>query len=131
MVLMHGQLLKARCVDTQETFDWFGNLDVDTPHPKNPQMLGRLRPDIVWFGEMPIGMEIVEQHLADCDLFVAIGTSGVVYPAAGFVQLVPSGCRSIEINIEQGPASHLFFDTIRGLATVEVPRFLNRLVSAW
>ena len=121
---MHGELLKARCVDTGELFPWREDLDLETPHPEDPQQLGRLRPHVVWFGEMPIGMERIEAAAIEADLFLAIGTSAVVYPAAGIVQWTRSDCRRIEINLDDTPQSSVFDETIRGKASIEVPKFL-------
>lgn len=124
---MHGELCKARCRDTGELFDWSGDLSMETPHPNDPTKLGRLRPHVVWFGEMPIGLERIEQAAYDADLFIAIGTSAVVYPAAGIVQSVRPRCRTVEINLDQTPASETFDESIRGKASVEVPKFLQSL----
>lgn len=124
---MHGELLKARCLDSGKVFDWREDLTLDTPHPDDPSRRGRLRPHIVWFGEMPFGMEQIEAAANGADLFLAIGTSAVVYPAAGIVQSTRRGCRTVEINLEQTPQSDAFDESIRGKATVEVPKFLQTL----
>src|SRR5688572_11753045 len=83
---MHGELLKARCSKTQIVVPWTANITADTPCPCCSKT-GLLRPHIVWFGEMPLFMDEIEAALSRCDLFVSIGTSGQVYPAAGFVQM--------------------------------------------
>ncbi|MEM9645235.1 MAG: Sir2 family NAD-dependent protein deacetylase, partial [Planctomycetota bacterium] len=130
---MHGELLKARCQVTDEIYDWEGPLTSDTAHPSDPEdesMRGRLRPHVVWFGEMPLGMERIERAASQADVFLAIGTSGVVYPAAGIVQQTPASCRRIEINLDQTPASEAFEQTVRGKATVEVPRLLESISSS-
>ena len=124
---MHGELLKARCCDTGDLFDWPGDLSLETPHPNDPNRLGRLRPHVVWFGEMPFGMDTIERAAEQADLFIAIGTSAVVYPAAGIVQLTRPGCRSVEINLDDTPATSTFNESIRGKASIEVPKFLNSL----
>ena len=129
---MHGELLKVRCVYTEAIFDWRADLSTDTPHPDDPQnesMRGCLRPHVVWFGEMPIGLPEIEQAAATADVFVAIGTSGLVYPAAGIVQQTPPSCRKIEINLDDTPASAAFDETIRGKASEEVPRLLKDIVA--
>ena len=126
---MHGELFKARCCDSGELFDWPGDLSIETPHPNDPTKLGRLRPHVVWFGEMPIGMDRIEQAACEADLFIAIGTSAVVYPAAGIVQSVSRDCRTVEINLDETPASSTFDESIRGKASVEVPKFLSSLAS--
>lgn len=123
---MHGELLKARCVDTGELFDWRTDLDIDTPHPKNPNRLGSLRPHVVWFGEIPLGMDVISQAAREADLFVAIGTSAVVYPAAGIVQRTRPDCHRVEINLDDTPQSNQFAEVLRGRATELVPAFLDR-----
>lgn len=129
-VAMHGELLKARCLETGEVFDWSGDLATDTPHPRLPGKFGRMRPHIVWFGEMPLGMDRIQQALYACDLFLAIGTSGLVYPAAGFVLMTPPGCRKVEINSEPTAIGSSFDEVIQGPASIEVPRFLSRLIES-
>ena len=91
---------------------------------------GHVRPDIVWFGEMPYQMDAIEAALMDCDLFVSIGTSGAVYPAAGFVQTAKyRGAHTVEINLEPSQGS-LFFDERRyGMASEEVPEWVNELLA--
>ncbi|MCA9139215.1 MAG: NAD-dependent deacylase [Planctomycetales bacterium] len=126
---MHGELLKARCGLTGEVFDWRDDLGIDTPHPSEPDLIGALRPHIVWFGEMPMGLERIASFAQDCDLFIAIGTSAVVYPAAGIVQSTPATCRRVEINLDDTPQSDKFDITIRGKASIEVPKFLNSLAT--
>ena len=90
-----------------------------------------VRPDIVWFGEMPYEMERIEEALRGCDLFVSIGTSGAVYPAAGFVQTAKYvGARTLEINLEPSQGS-IFFDERRfGLASEEVPKWVGEMLVA-
>ena len=92
--------------------------------------IGQVRPDIVWFGEMPYEMERIEAALRACDLFVSIGTSGAVYPAAGFVQTAKYvGARTLEINLEPSQGS-IFFDERRfGLAGVEVPMWVDEVLA--
>lgn len=124
---MHGELLKARDEETGETFPWRGDLTLDTSHPRDPARRGKLRPHVVWFGEMPIGLPQIELAAQDADLFLAIGTSGVVYPAAGIVESTSPDCHRVEINLEETPASPGFDETIRGSAADVVPRFLETL----
>jgi NAD-dependent deacetylase len=90
---------------------------------------GRVRPDIVWFGEMPYEMGRIDEALQRCDLFVSIGTSGAVYPAAGFVQTARyCGANTLEINLEPSIGS-LFFDESRiGKAGDLVPRWVDEVV---
>ena len=131
VLAMHGELLKVRCTYTEAIYDWRDNLGTDTPHPDDPgneSMRGCLRPHVVWFGEMPIGLSKIEQAAADADVFIAIGTSGLVYPAAGIVQQTKTSCRKIEINLDDTPASSAFDETIRGKASEEVPKLMTALV---
>lgn len=127
VIAMHGELLKARDMDTEEIFDWRDDLTSESVHPKIPGRLGRLRPHIVWFGEMPMGMEQIEAAAIKADVFIAIGTSGRVYPAAGIVELTPANCRRIEINLDETPASPRFNESHRGAATELVPQILQSL----
>ena len=124
---MHGELLKARCTLTGDLIPWRDDLSVRTPHPSEPDLIGTLRPHVVWFGEMPIGLDRIAAFAERCDVFVAIGTSAVVYPAAGIVQSTPPHCRRVEINLDATPQSDRFDTTVRGLASVEVPKFLATL----
>lgn len=127
---MHGQLLQARCLKTSEVIDWHDDLTTATVHPDDPERVGCLRPHIVWFGEVPLGLEQIEIAAAKADLFLAIGTSAVVYPAAGIVQATPAGCRRVEINLESTPQSPCFDETLRGPASELVPRFLAGLATS-
>jgi NAD-dependent deacetylase len=87
-----------------------------------------MRPHIVWFGEMPLHMERIERALEACDLFVSIGTSGAVYPAAGFVQAARyAGARTVEINLEPTSGARLFDEGVYGPATQAVPAFFDTL----
>jgi len=122
LIHMHGELLKAHCTRTGEVCDWPGDLAVHEPSPHHPD--GRLRPHIVWFGEFPLQMERIEGALAACDLFVSIGTSGAVYPAAGFVQQARlAGARTVEINLAPTMGRRLFDEGLYGPATEVVPAF--------
>lgn len=126
LIPMHGQLLKAACTRTGRISDCPGDLYVDSVSPHHPE--GRLRPHIVWFGEMPLEMEVIHDALQACDLFVAIGTSGAVYPAAGFVEIARhAGARTVELNLEPSLISDLFDETHHGPATRVVPDFVRSL----
>lgn len=89
---------------------------------------GNLRPDVVWFGEMPLAMPRITKALEQCDLFIAIGTSGNVYPATGFFELAKQhGAHTIELNLA---ATHSEFDEhIVGIASVTVPELVDRLLA--
>lgn len=126
LIHMHGELLKARCTRSGAVVDWPGDMAADEASPHHPQ--GRMRPHIVWFGEMPLEMERIERALERCDLFVSIGTSGAVYPAAGFVQQARmAGARTVEINLEPTMGARLFDEGVYGPATEAVPAFLGAL----
>jgi NAD-dependent deacetylase len=128
IIPMHGELLKARCQDTGELFEWRGDLSHETPHPHFPRRLGRLRPHVVWFGESPFGMDEILTAAREADIFLSIGTSGTVYPAAGIVSVTPRHCRRIEINLDDTPRSPLFAEHHRGKASELVPRVLETLL---
>jgi len=128
LIHMHGELLKARCTRTGRLSDWPGDLEPQQPSPHHP--LGRLRPHIVWFGEMPFMLERIDAAIAACDLFVSIGTSGAVWPAAGFVQQARlAGARTVEINLEPTPGRRLFDEGVYGRATQMVPAFVDNLLA--
>jgi NAD-dependent deacetylase len=123
---MHGELLKAECTATGRVLDWTEDLDAFHDSPFSPN--GWLRPHIVWFGEFPLHMDRIERALSDCDLFVSIGTSGEVYPAAGFVRRARmAGARTVEINLEPSLGASLFDEGLYGPATKTVPDFLDTL----
>lgn len=127
---MHGELLKAQCLETLECYPWREDLNENTPHPDDPDdesRRGWLRPHVVWFGEIPIGLDRIEKAATRADVFIAIGTSGLVYPAAGIVSMTPPSCRRIEINMDDTPASPSFDETIRGKASETVNRVLATL----
>jgi NAD-dependent deacetylase len=125
---MHGQLRSAWCLACDTRHAW------DSPlagHPPCPACgyPGRLRPDIVWFGEMPYEMGRIYRALATCDLFVSIGTSGNVYPAAGFVvEARGADARSIELNLEPSLGSSLFHESRLGRAGDLVPALVRELL---
>ncbi len=125
---MHGELKKARCVATDEIFEWSDDMDASTLCPCCSKP-GRLRPHIVWFGEMPLHMDLIQHLLARCDLFLSIGTSGNVYPAAGFVQQVRfmSVGHTAELNMEPSQGHTQFHEKIYGPATQTVPAYLRKL----
>lgn len=127
VLAMHGELLKIRCKRTGQLFDC---LEATSPHQTCPccQQTGNLRPHVVWFGEMPLYMERIERALSQCDVFISIGTSGNVYPAAGFYQLAKSaGAHTVELNLEPSNHGSRFDEAHYGLATAEVVNFLQKL----
>lgn len=124
---LHGELLKIRCTETGQVWPWRGDLSQDTPHPTRPDLKGTLRPHIVWFGEQPLQLPEVYSRLRHCQLFLAIGTSGHVYPAAGFVEATPKHCQRIELNLDNTPVSPAFHEQLRGPASVLVPALVSKL----
>ena len=129
LIHMHGELAKARCQASGQVFEWRLPIERSTECPCCRKSL-TLRPHIVWFGEMPLEMDHIFAELETCDLFVAIGTSGQVYPAAGFVHQAPRGARKIEINADASSVSFAFDELRRGLASVEVSRFVDEILGA-
>lgn len=127
---MHGELMKARCARCEAVHPWPGDLSADTPCPAC-RRAGFMRPHVVWFGEMPLFMEEIDEALGRCGLFVSIGTSGQVYPAAGFVAEVRGRARTVELNLEPSEGSALFDEARHGPATELVPRFVAELLDQW
>jgi NAD-dependent deacetylase len=127
---MHGELMKARCRSCQAVQPWQADLTTDTPCPACGRS-GGMRPHVVWFGEMPLEMERIGAALELCRLFVAIGTSGQVHPAAGFVAEVTGRARTVELNLEPTEGTRLFDEARHGPATEVVPRFVAELLRAW
>ena len=125
---MHGELASGWCLACDERFGWAGRMGEAAACPVC-QVAGRVRPDIVWFGEMPYEMERIDMALSNADLFVSIGTSGAVYPAAGFVQTARyCGARTLEMNLEPSQGS-LFFDERRyGPAAALVPAWVDQML---
>jgi NAD-dependent deacetylase len=129
LIHMHGQLARARCQSCGGGCAWAGDLSVDTPCPACGAG-GGMRPDVVWFGEMPLAMAEIEAALAACRLFVSIGTSGTVYPAAAFVhQALDARALTVELNLEPGEGSGLFAIRRHGPATRLVPEFVKALLA--
>ncbi len=125
---MHGELLKARCIRCSTVMPWRSHLDVEVACPSCGRA-GGLRPHVVWFGEMPIGMDTISEALHRADLFVSIGTSGAVYPAAGFVSEARlAGLRTCEINLEPSENARQFDETHYGPASETVPRWVERIL---
>ena len=126
---MHGELFKIRCTLCGSVMDWRDDLSLQTPCPNCAEATG-LRPDVVWFGEMPRFLEEAEDAIAAADLFVAIGTSGNVYPAAGFVDLARHcGVKSLLINLEPSDNARAFDDHLLGAAAQTVPDWVSRLLA--
>jgi len=118
IIHMHGELLKMRNEKTAEITDCFDDINYVKNH--------NIRPHIVWFGEIPLQMELIYNKLAQANYFISIGTSGNVYPAAGFVQIAnQSGAQTIELNLEPSLKESQFQTKIYGPASTVVPEFIK------
>ena len=125
---MHGEHLKAWCTACDARSAWTGTL-IDGPICPACGVAGKLRPDVVWFGEMPYGMDDIYRALNRADLFVSIGTSGAVYPAAGFVREArAAGAATLELNMEPSQGSHWFEEARHGPASVLVPAWVDEML---
>jgi NAD-dependent deacetylase len=126
---MHGEIAKVRCLACGAVRGWRQDLTATTRCPACGAV-GRLRPDVVWFGEMPFAMERIEAALDRCRLFVAIGTSGLVYPAAGLVhRALDAGALTAELNLAATPVADLFELRVEGPATRTVPALVEALLA--
>ena len=124
---MHGRLAGALCDLCGHR--WTASQHMSPQDPCPACTTAATRPDVVWFGEMPYLMEEIARHLQDCDIFASVGTSGQVYPAAGFVmEARQSGATTVEINLTQTDVSSAFDRHIIGLATDAVPRWVDELL---
>ncbi|MGB6222463.1 NAD-dependent deacylase [Haloferula sp.] len=126
---MHGELLKSRCNQCRAVSTCCEDLS-------RASICGScggidcLRPHVVWFGEMPFHLEEVGSELQRADLFVSIGTSGRVYPAAGFVEVAAAaGARTLELNLQESAASEVFTDSRKGPASELVPAWVEEVLS--
>ena len=127
---MHGELRSALCRACGARLGWTGPLGEGSPPCARCGRHGMLRPDIVFFGEIPYHMPMIEDALSACDLFVSIGTSGAVYPAAGFVQLAAGhGARTLELNLERSAGSDLFDESRLGAATMLVRAWVEEVLA--
>ena len=128
LIHMHGELDRALCARCGTSLPWAGDLSLSTACPVCHKP-GFLRPDVVWFGEMPRDMERIYEALSSCDLFVAVGTSGTVYPAAGFVaEASAAGAHTVELNLDPSEGASLFAEAHYGPATEIVPAFVEKLL---
>jgi NAD-dependent deacetylase len=129
LIHMHGELNKARCLRSEQVFDWVGDI-TENSRCGCCNLPATLRPHIVWFGEMPFEMERIYSALLQCDLFISIGTSGHVYPAAGFVQLASAAkADTVELNLERSLVNDVFQISIQGSATTIVPAYVEQILS--
>jgi NAD-dependent deacetylase len=128
VVHMHGELLSALCTACRGRSRWEGPLYDDPPCPRCG--MPQLRPDVVWFGEMPYGMSEIEDAIAEADLFVSVGTSGAVYPAAGFVQMARAyGAHTLELNLVESEGTSYFHEARHGRAGELVPVWVDQVLA--
>ena len=124
---MHGELLSALCRGCGGRYPWSDDLGHLPPCPGCRAT--ELRPDVVWFGEIPYDLDRIFVALETADLFVSIGTSGAVYPAAGFVRAAAAyGARTLELNLVPSEGSHLFGEARHGRAGEIVPAWVDALL---
>lgn len=125
LIHMHGEVFKALCTHCEARHAWRNEITLASrcPSCRRP---GSLRPDVVWFGEMPYRTDEIMAALATADLFISIGTSGTVYPAAGFVEIAKgAGATTVELNLEPSAGNALFDHARHGPATEVVPTFVE------
>lgn len=125
---IHGQINQAVCLNCGQIMETWDDVDTETICP-HCGISGMFKPNIVFFGESLLCMEAVERALRTCDLFISIGTSGVVYPAAGFVQTAKYyGAESIEFNLENTSNNFLFDRHVYGKCGDTLPEFVDELI---
>lgn len=128
LIHMHGEIFRVLCNSCRWRQPWTKDLSLELSCPACGEQ-GGMRPDVVWFGEMPYHMERIAQLLSQADLFVSIGTSGNVYPAAGFVaEAARNGAHTVELNLEPSEGISLFSEAIHGPATKVVPAYVDKLL---
>ena len=129
VIHMHGQLNSALCSQCENR--WAAPLVMSVGEACPRCAAPAARPDIVWFGEMPYAMHVIEERLGEADVFAAIGTSGNVYPAAGFVQLAGySGAHTVELNLEPSATVSQFNETRFGKASDTVPKWVADMLAS-
>ncbi len=130
LIHMHGEIQKALCNSCGgRHVIGRDDLNLESACPACAET-GHMRPDVVWFGEMPYHMDRIYEELGRCDLFLSIGTSGTVYPAAGFVlEARQTGAHTVELNLEPSEGISGFHEAIHGRATEVVPAYVDRLLN--
>jgi NAD-dependent deacetylase len=130
LIHMHGTHLTAWCLACDGRPVWRGTL-IDRPACPLCDSCGTMRPDVVWFGEMPYQLPEIDAALRRADLFVSIGTSGAVYPAGGYVRRArANGIRTLELNLEPSKGSEWFDEARYGLATEVVTAWVDEILGA-
>ena len=128
LIHMHGEILKGACLACEAVAPWRQDMDQESLCPSCGKR-GLVRPNVVWFGEMPFEMPRIFAALAECELFLSIGTSGNVYPAAGFVEEArDAGAHTVELNLEASDGATLFHEARQGPASVLVPAYIDELL---
>lgn len=130
LIHMHGELLKIRCEKTNQIFSSNDDVNLETKC-MCCEREGNLRPHVVWFGEIPFKMDIIQDKLKECDLFLSVGTSSQVYPAAMFVNLAKdfNDAYTVELNLNDTDQSSVFHEKRTGKATLTVPLLVDELLS--
>ena len=129
LIHMHGELLKIRCSVSGKTYPIKASIDSQS-ECECCHRAGTLRPDVVWFGEMPMHLDEIYSALECCDAFISIGTSGNVYPAAGFVESAKQNyAHTVELNLEPSSGDSMFDEKFYGQATSVVPAYLDKMLS--
>lgn len=129
VIHMHGEALKVRCNACSHVVRWEDDLSVEDACGRCGRA-GTLRPDVVWFGETPRHLDRIAATLPRADLFVAVGTSGTVYPAAGFVgEARRRGVATLEINLEPSETARVFDEALYGPATETLPAWVDQLLA--
>ncbi len=129
VIHMHGTLDGALCAACGHRWPWTPETMTETDACPGCGRGEGVRPDVVWFGETPHDLDRIADALDACDLFVAIGTSGAVYPAAGFVaEAAAAGARTLELNLERTEVSALFEETRTGRASELVPAWVSEVL---
>ena len=127
---IHGQINQAVCLNCGHVLETWGDVDTETVCPQC-QVMGMMKPNIVFFGENLLCMDVVERLLRQSDLFISIGTSGVVFPAAGFVQTAKYyGADTVEFTLETTANNYLFDKHIYGKAGETFPMFVEELINS-
>lgn len=130
VIHMHGEIMRALCAACGHRWAWQGDMSRSDTCPACATA-GTVRPDVVWFGEVPYAMSSIGEALARASLFVAIGTSGAVYPAAGFVaEAAARGIETLEINLDPSEVAGQFDRQILGKASETVPRFVAEILGS-
>lgn len=125
---IHGQINQIVCLNCGHVFETWSDVHAHDVCP-NCNIMGLLKPNIVFFGENLLYMDKVDSLLNRCDLFISVGTSGIVYPAAGFVQIAYlRGAKTIEFNLEQTSNNYMFSEHIIGPAGTKLPEFVDKLI---